>query len=544
MMLQSSKAEQIAWMRQLCADPEIGLRVFVEQSWKQVEPETPYRDNWHIHCICEHLQAVTRGEIENLLINIPPGCMKSILTSVMWPAWEWGPTGQPHLRYLCGSYDQALSTRDNLRTRWLIESRWYQDHWPHVQLHPDQNEKTRYNLTGGGWRIGTSVGGRGTGEHPHRKIVDDPHNVKQAESDVERQQALDWQDGTLATRGKALKARTVIIMQRLHERDSSGHVMGKSNFKDKWVHLCLPMRYEKEHAKPMWGGWSDPRKEDGELLWPSLFDEQAVSELEEDMGPMRSAGQLQQRPAPAEGARFKREHFRYYSREKDSRGRTVAYITQMGRRVPVDQCWRFIVADTAYETKEENDWTVRLVIDVERSHDERVGNDRAGAMFIADLWRRRAQSPDVVAQLRADYAAFRPIFIGIESVSDGGTVLQWLAREGLPVMRMKYGDKYRIPDKGAKAVISQLHMAQGKVHVEADAPWREGWETEHLLFPNVEFDDQVDVTGMACHLAYNQDLWPRPRKKKYAPGTFGALAGHDKLGKPKPGKPVDPFARR
>jgi hypothetical protein len=149
--------------------------------------------------------------------------MKSYIVSVFWPAWEW--TKQPHLRYLCASYDQALSTRDNLRCRTLIESEWYQARWPHVQLAADQNQKTRYQTTRGGWRIGTSVGGRATGEHPHRKIVDDPHNVKKSLSDKERKEVARWFDHTLSTRGRALKPRPSSSCSGCTRKDLSGHIL-------------------------------------------------------------------------------------------------------------------------------------------------------------------------------------------------------------------------------------------------------------------------------------------------------------------------------
>lgn len=231
----------------------------------------------------------------------------SLLVSVFWPAWEWA--SNPALRYLCVSYDEALSIRDNRRCRDILRSEWYRGNWPCVELAGDQNAKTRYDTTAGGWRIGTSVGGRGLGEHPDRKIVDDPHKTKEAESDTERQHAIDFFDGTLSSRGKSRGARDVVIMQRLHEEDLSGHILGKPNASE-WTHICLPMRFEPERMGKTPLGWADERTEDGELLWPDLFPEKAVAELESDMGSYLAAGQLQQRPSPMGGGMFKREWFR------------------------------------------------------------------------------------------------------------------------------------------------------------------------------------------------------------------------------------------
>ena len=77
------------------------LREFVRQAWPIVEPSTPFVPGWHIDAIIEHLEAVTAGQIRNLLINVPPRHMKSLLVSVFWPAWEWirFPERRWHLLY-------------------------------------------------------------------------------------------------------------------------------------------------------------------------------------------------------------------------------------------------------------------------------------------------------------------------------------------------------------------------------------------------------------------------------------------------------------
>ena len=97
------------------------LLQFIKLSWKHLEPAVPFVDGWAVHVICEHLEAVSRGEIKRLLINVPPGCMKSMTTSVFWPVWEWGPFGRPDLRYINASYEKGLATRDMVRGRDLLQ---------------------------------------------------------------------------------------------------------------------------------------------------------------------------------------------------------------------------------------------------------------------------------------------------------------------------------------------------------------------------------------------------------------------------------------
>jgi hypothetical protein len=220
---------------------ERSLHHFVRQAWPIVE-SAPFIDGWHIRAICAHLEAVTRGDILKLLINVPPGCSKSLLTCVFWPAWEW--VNNPTLRLFFASYDQRLSTRDSVKCRILIGSQWYQANWgERFQFTGDQNQKTYYENNRGGYRLATSVGGHGTGEHPDRIVIDDPHDVRGSESEAERQSAHGWWNLTMGARGVSRSARRVIIMQRLHQDDLSGRVLDQGGFE----HICLPMRYEPMH---------------------------------------------------------------------------------------------------------------------------------------------------------------------------------------------------------------------------------------------------------------------------------------------------------
>jgi hypothetical protein len=107
---------------------------FVREAWHVLEPNASYVHNWHIEAICSHLEAVTDGRLNRLLINVPPGSMKSLLCSVFWPAWEWGPKGLRSLRYLTTAFNDGPVKRDTRKTRDLILSEWFQSLWPEVQL--------------------------------------------------------------------------------------------------------------------------------------------------------------------------------------------------------------------------------------------------------------------------------------------------------------------------------------------------------------------------------------------------------------------------
>ncbi|MBI3696539.1 MAG: hypothetical protein HY238_17075 [Acidobacteria bacterium] len=283
------------------------LLEFVLQAWPVIEPATDFIPGWHLDAICDHLEAVSNGHLRNLLINIPPRHMKSLAVAVFWPAWEW--IRWPERRWLFSSYALSLSIRDSVKCRRLIQSAWYRSRWgDRFQLTGDQNAKERFENNKTGYRLATSVGGAATGEGGDRVIVDDPHNVKEAESDTVRQGVIDWWDQVMSTRLNDPKTGAkVIIMQRIHEGDLSGHVLEQGGYE----HLCLPAEYEGNKCSTSIG-WSDPRQEHGELLWSARFGRQEIEELQHSMGSYAAAGQLQQRPAPAEGGILKRHWWKFY----------------------------------------------------------------------------------------------------------------------------------------------------------------------------------------------------------------------------------------
>lgn len=460
---------------------ERSLRSFIEQAWPVLEPTKAFQPNWHIDAIAEHLEAVTAGEIQNLLINVPPGCMKSYIVSVLWPAWEW--ITRPDLRYLCISFDQGLSTRDNLRVRDLLRSEWYQARWGHtVAIKADQNQKTRFDSTAGGWRIASTVRGRGLGEHPHRKIVDDPHNTRQALSDVERQVAIEFFDQTLSTRGAALQAATVVIMQRLHHRDLAGHILAGASAHD-WTHLCFPMRAEPNRMKTTPIGFNDPRTKPGELLWPSMFPEAVVASTESKLGSYAAAGQFQQRPAPLEGGFLKRSWWKFY------------------RTPPMPRLAQIVISlDPAVKDKQTSDhWACQA-----------WGGHGADAFFLRsargrwDLVEATQQMRDMYGWAKTTYPGVR-ITVLVENTAAGPDVIAALKREipGIVAVNPK-GDKVQRAfavtpaiEAGNVWLVGRMQPDGLNVDTAVTPAWVQEFVNECAEFPLSAEDDQVDAMSQA-----------------------------------------------
>jgi|TARA_Y100000310_G_scaffold345711_1_gene468669 predicted phage terminase large subunit-like protein len=288
---------------------ETSLLEFIKQAWHILEPTTEFIYGWHLKAICNHLEAVSRREIKNLIINVPPRHMKSLAVSVFWPCWSW--ITNPSSRWLFSSYAQELSTRDSLKCRRILQSQWFTSRWGgKFRIKSDQNMKTRFENDKTGYRIATSVSGLVTGEGGDHIICDDPHNVKQAESNIIREGTLRWWDESMSTRMNDPNTGVkVIVMQRLHEGDLTGHILEKNS---DYVHLRLPARYEEENKCVTSLGFSDPRTVDGEPLWKEFYGENELSKLENELASEYAiAGQLQQRPSVRGGGLFEVNNFGY-----------------------------------------------------------------------------------------------------------------------------------------------------------------------------------------------------------------------------------------
>jgi predicted phage terminase large subunit-like protein len=310
---QSIELPEIDWIRQVRAEKR--LANYIRLMWHVAEPKKPIIWNWHLDAICEHLEAVTAIQIQYLLINIPPRHTKSLAVNVFWPTWEWGPKRLPHLRYITTSYAQGLSTRDSLRSRRIIQSPFYQKMWGDVfKITSDQNQKTRYDNDHTGYRIATSVDGIGTGEGGDRIISDDPHNIREAESDAKRTATIDHWDESMSTRlDDESTGAYVIVCQRCHHQDLSGHIIDKAEAGEiELTKLILPARYEKERElklktkTPL--NFVDPRTSEGEPLDCNRFPENRLRQRESRMTNHAIAGQLQQRPSPRGGGLFQAEN--------------------------------------------------------------------------------------------------------------------------------------------------------------------------------------------------------------------------------------------
>ena len=315
-----------ALMNPLAVTRELNNRSFyhfLEYFWPQVSSHS-FQPNWHIEYICKELMIVAervgnkQPKAYDMIINIAPGSTKTITCSIMFPAWCW--TKWPWMRFITASYSGALSLESADTCRELIRSQLFRELYPDINIREDKDTKSHFKIEqripnpallrpqriSGGYRFTTSVGGTLMGFHGDILIVDDPLNPSQAASDIELGNANRWMEQTLSTR-KTDKAvtPTILIMQRLHQDDPSGHMLKKE--KDNIKHICLPgeiRTYRKQLNPP----------ELAEKYVDDLFDAKRLSwnvlkDMEADLGQYGYAGQIGQDPSPPGGGMFKVDMF-------------------------------------------------------------------------------------------------------------------------------------------------------------------------------------------------------------------------------------------
>ncbi|MBY0355393.1 MAG: phage terminase large subunit [Rickettsiales bacterium] len=448
------------------------LSAFIGQCFHSVNPETPYLPNWHIDAIADYLEATRRSEITRLLINMPPRMMKSLSVTVAWPAFLLGH--DPSARILASSYSHYLSLKHAQDTRLIVSSAWFQRLFPAFDIAQGQNEKHKFLTTRNGFRFATSTGGSVTGEGGDFLIVDDPINPLQATSALARQQTLRWFDQTFSTRlNDKKKGRIIVVMQRLHAEDLSGHLIERGD----WEHLCLTARAERTQRFFINGHYY--QREAGSLLHPEREGEAELLRASRDLGSFGFAAQYQQQPLREEGGMMEAAWFRRYLH------------TPAHEAMRVVQSW-----DTAIKSGKGNDSSACLTF-----------GEHEGQYYLIDALTLHAEFPALRRAVMAQAERWQPDAILIEDKASGQSLLQDLrSSTSLPVIAfMPRGDKLT-----RLASVSPL-IESGRLHLPQQAAWLEAFEREILSFPHAAHDDQVDALSQYLQWTRQHQQQPRMR---------------------------------
>lgn len=292
---------------------------FVKEFWSSIIEEEPVF-NWHIKYLCKEMQKIgfdvlqKKEKKHDLLINIPPGTTKSTICTVMFPAWIWiaripgkEKTGS-FARFITGSFKAEISLEHAELSRDIINSDKYKLYFPELEIRKDKNAKSNYKNTDGGYRTTTSVGTSPMGKHAHFIIIDDPIDPEQTLSDPERESANRWVDNITTTRKVDKKVTvTVMIMQRLHKLDPSGHWLTK---KDKKIrHIQLPGILKIGDVQYAVRPKKLKKKYIDGLLDPKRMSASVMIEMRSGLGPYGFSAQIGQDPRDLEDGMFLRSYF-------------------------------------------------------------------------------------------------------------------------------------------------------------------------------------------------------------------------------------------
>ena len=406
----------------------------------------------HHKPICDALERVVIGKTKRLIINIPPRSGKTEIAVINFMAWCMG--NWPDSEFIHASYSKRLATANTYAVRATMTHEVYREIFDHTALADDSKAKDEFRTEHGGIVYATGAEGSITGYGAGKMratfggaiVIDDPHKAGEANSAIMRQNVIDWFSTTMESRKNSPDTPIIVIMQRLHENDLTGWLLGGGNG-EHWDHLCIPAVNEQ-----------------GESFWPEQFPLDMLERLKASNSYVY-AGQYMQRPSPDGGGLLKTSWFRYYD-----------------QLPPIK--YRVVFADTAQKTGDMNDYSVFQC----------WGYPGDGTAYLLDQVRGKWEAPELLATARAFWnkqkaaggvgvmRAFK-----IEDKVSGTGLIQTLKRERIPVQGIK-----RDRDKVTRAIDAGPTVEAGCVYLPQSAPWLSGLLSEIESFPAGAHDDQVD----------------------------------------------------
>jgi predicted phage terminase large subunit-like protein len=469
------------------------LAPFIERSFYTVNPGLPFLPNWHIHAMAHQLERLRRGEIQRLIITVPPRHLKSHSVSVAFPAWLMGL--DPTTRIVAASYGADLARGFSFQCRKIMEAAWYRRAFPGARLDPKRSSLDEIRTLRHGYRLATSVGGPLTGKGGNYFLIDDPLKASDAYSEAARNTVLEWYRSTLLSRRDNPKTdRIVIVAQRLHVEDLPGYLLDQGG----WEHLNLPAIATKDQSILLDDGRKGFRKK-GRLLHEERIDQAELDRIKQELGSLTFEAQYQQNPAPPEGNLVKTDWFERYDE-----------TPSVGDFEVIVQSW-----DTAVETGDSNDYTVCQTWG--------INGDR---LFLLDVDRRRLPYPDLRKRMLAQQHRYGAKLVIIEEAGSGKSLLQDIRSQGLHFFRGLIPAQDKITRLAQQSAKIEARM----VFLPNKAPWLEAFENELIAFPNGKHDDQVDALSQFLRALDYRPIEILPLKLYHSDRWLWAQSKEEKSG--------------
>ncbi len=424
---------------------------FAKAGFAVLYPNEVLSHEWCLEAIA-HVLVSTDGKKVRQIINAPPRSLKSFMVSVAWIAFKLGH--EPTHKFICASYSQELANPLSAECRRLMRSDWYCKLFA-TRLAKSSEDELR--TTAGGFRIAKSVGGTLTGLGGDTLIIDDPLNANDAESDTNRTSANVWFTRTLMSRLNRKAAGTIIVvMQRLHQDDLTGHLMEK----DGWDLLLLPAIAPRDMVIPL--GHRNFHWQAGE----SLQKREPLDVLDgyrRLVGAQTFSAHYLQEPIPAGGNMLRREWLRWCD---------LVPVRQPGDQIV--QTW-----DTAQKVTANSDFSVGITFLVRNNNE----------YYLIDAFRKKLNFPDLCSAVENQARKHIPSAILIEEHASGTPLIDECKRKGMTNIigrRPMTEKKTRMNGETPK-------LEAGSLILPRAAPWLDEFLLEYLAFPNGKHDDQIDA---------------------------------------------------
>jgi predicted phage terminase large subunit-like protein len=448
------------------------LGAFVRAAWRVLHPGRRLVWSWHYDLLCEYLALVRQRKVLRMILNVPPRTAKTTVVSLCFPCWCWA--SDPEIAFLCASHSMDLSVEHNVLRRNLLLSSWYQGLWgDRFHLASDRNLVTEFVNDHRGGMIATSVGARTLGKGGDIAILDDPMSADQALSDAERKTANLWLHHTLLPRlNDPPTSPVVLVMQRLHELDSTGFFLEQEP--GVWTHVRVPLVAEEDER------WLFPisgrvvERQRGDVLQPDRFPKQTVEQLQARR--FVYAGQYQQRPVPLEGNLIKRADVRYYGGRDPVTG-------QADEVLPTSFDLKLLSVDCAFKDLATSDYVAILVLGVK-------GRKR----YILNCINAHLDAAATESEIRRQHATQSPISaVLVEDKANGPAVVQRLRTNVSGVVEVN-------PQGGktARLFAAQPEWQAGDWLVNRNAAWVEPFVEQVTMVPGAAHDDMADAMSQAA----------------------------------------------
>lgn len=515
------------------------LSYFVRASWPSQFPGTPLLWNWHLEEICKHVQGILQewekrqddpgdpetGEggyqmlLQNLVVNCPPRSLKSTIVSICATAWMW--LRRPTWKAIFVSSNPKVAIRDARGCHALLTSPWYRvvrdlicgGHrlrpW---EIDADKDADGNFSTTLGGYRLAMGMLAVVVGLGGDAIFVDDPNDTRKVHSAATRSTVNDTWDLSLRNRVNSYTdSIRVMIMQRCHEDDLTGH-WRKTMPPDRTVYLEMPLEYNADmaaraaSASPF--GYLDPRTVDGQCIHPARFPEWVIAAERAGLGPYGFSGQLNQAPAPEDGANFQRNWWNWcHVGSSESHHHALVgtilhrqwkysvtpLAADMSKRprgacdrpsVPVPFLDRLLISvDATFGSTSDTASRVGLMLIGMKGPDRFVLDDRT-------MVRNFNETLDAIRKMKDDYPTVRIVLV--ERKANGQAVIDVLSREIGGMTPIDDNDNWQV-----RANAMMPGVASGNWYILEGAPWAEEFVGEFGLFPSGSHDDRIDSCSQA-----------------------------------------------